>query len=123
MPPVLPKIAAATTPMTKPRGPLGKVIVEQRVAGGLRRALADTDAEPGDGEQRKSMGKCPERRCQRPKAKRDSEQPGSQPPVRQPPDRQREQRVEKREYGSVQQTHLGIADGKALLDAGAPEWQ
>ncbi len=44
------------------------------------------------------------------------EQPGADPAVDQPPEREREQRVEQREDGAVEQAQLGIADREVGLD-------
>ena len=95
---------------------LGPEVIDQRGAGRLRRRLADADAEARQGEHGEARGKTGKAGGGGPEQQADRQQARAHPAVGEAADRKREQRVEQREDGAVEQAHLGIADGEILLD-------
>ncbi len=87
------------------------------LAAGCRR-FANTHAETGDGQQAEAPGKGRETRASRPGGKADSEQPGAYPAIDEATERQREECIEEREDGAVEQAEFGIADLEIGADAG-----
>ena len=94
----------------------GEVVREQRERGGRRAGFADADGDARRGEFAEVARESRYRRRRAPERQRHRDQRATRPHVGELAERNPEERVEDRERGAEQESHLGIAEAEIALD-------